>query len=266
MQVYAAIRDELATGGRVYIVCPLVSESSSDALAGVKAAEEEHERLISSRVFDAHGCGLLHGKMKQDEKQAVLAKFNRYVAAGASFARVWKCLCTWCIVFRLGDAAWQDAAAGEGEAALAKSPTGECVARVSCTCLVHRLHLAHGCGLLHGKMKQQEREAVLAKFKRCVATEIFSFARVLSHSACALGVVYFNLGMMHGKMQQEEKQVVLAKFNRYAAAGGSFACVLMQVVSPAVWGHLGVLHDLTLLGDLCVWLRLPAQQDDLIIS
>ncbi|WIA19703.1 hypothetical protein OEZ85_005629 [Tetradesmus obliquus] len=75
-QVYAAIREELATGGRVYIVCPLVSESSSDALAGVKAAEEEHERLVSSRVFDAHGCGLLHGKMKQQEKEAVLTKFN----------------------------------------------------------------------------------------------------------------------------------------------------------------------------------------------
>jgi hypothetical protein len=34
-QVYAAIREELAPGGCVYIVCPLVSESSSDALTGV---------------------------------------------------------------------------------------------------------------------------------------------------------------------------------------------------------------------------------------
>jgi RecG-like helicase len=33
--------------------------------------------LVSSRVFDAHGCGLLHGKMKRQEKEAVLAKFNR---------------------------------------------------------------------------------------------------------------------------------------------------------------------------------------------
>jgi RecG-like helicase len=35
-QVYVAIREELSTGGRVYIVCPLVSKSSSDAVAGVK--------------------------------------------------------------------------------------------------------------------------------------------------------------------------------------------------------------------------------------
>jgi ATP-dependent DNA helicase RecG len=76
--VYAAIREELSTGGRVYIVCPLVSESSSDALAGVKAAEEEYARLVKGRVFDGHGCGLLHGKMKQEEKEAALAKFNRY--------------------------------------------------------------------------------------------------------------------------------------------------------------------------------------------
>jgi RecG-like helicase len=95
-QVYAAIREELATGGRVYIVCPLVSESSSDALAGVKAAEEEYGRLVSSRVFDAHGCGLLHGKMKQQEKEAVLAKFNRCVLQLVLSLRVcwwaWYCL------------------------------------------------------------------------------------------------------------------------------------------------------------------------------
>jgi RecG-like helicase len=42
-----------------------------------EAGKEKYERLVSSRVFDAHGCGLLHGKMKQQEEEAVLAKFNR---------------------------------------------------------------------------------------------------------------------------------------------------------------------------------------------
>jgi RecG-like helicase len=49
-----------------------------------EAVEEEYERLVSSRIFGAHGCGLLHGKLKQQEKEAVLAKFNRYSVARVS--------------------------------------------------------------------------------------------------------------------------------------------------------------------------------------
>ncbi len=37
LQAYEAIKEELASGGRAYIICPLVGESSSEALADAKA-------------------------------------------------------------------------------------------------------------------------------------------------------------------------------------------------------------------------------------
>lgn len=73
--MYTAIRQELDAGGRVYIVCPLVRES--DSLSGVKAAEEEFSRLSAAGVFGVHACGLLHGKMEQQDKAEALRRFNR---------------------------------------------------------------------------------------------------------------------------------------------------------------------------------------------
>lgn len=78
VQVYATIHDELVSGGRVYIVCPLVSENEGQE--GVRAATEEHERLQASGLFGDFKCGLLHGKMKGEEKAAVLKAFNMYVS------------------------------------------------------------------------------------------------------------------------------------------------------------------------------------------
>eukprot|EP00878_Enallax_costatus_P045547 GHUV01054958.1.p1 GENE.GHUV01054958.1~~GHUV01054958.1.p1 ORF type:complete len:399 (+),score=85.44 GHUV01054958.1:937-2133(+) len=73
-EVYSAIHDELVSGGRVYIVCPLVSENED--LEGVRAATEEYERLQASGLFGDFKCGLLHGKMKGEDKAAVLKAFS----------------------------------------------------------------------------------------------------------------------------------------------------------------------------------------------
>lgn len=85
VQVYTAIHDELVSGGRVYIVCPLVYENED--LEGVKAAEDEHQRLQESGLFGDFKCGLLHGKMKGEEKAAVLKAFSRY-AVITSFTHI----------------------------------------------------------------------------------------------------------------------------------------------------------------------------------
>jgi ATP-dependent DNA helicase RecG len=84
-EVYAAIREELKSGGRVYIVCPLVeatnSSSSSDAETGAVARRtvmDEFERLSREGVFESARVGLLHGKLTADEKAAALQKFSRY--------------------------------------------------------------------------------------------------------------------------------------------------------------------------------------------
>lgn len=46
LQVYDVIRHEISTGGRAYIVCPLVNES--DAFEGARTVQDEFDRLSSS--------------------------------------------------------------------------------------------------------------------------------------------------------------------------------------------------------------------------
>ena len=60
----------LANGGQAYWVCPLVEESEkSDA-----AAAEERARVLRMRFGDQK-VGLVHGRMKGPEKDAVMARF-----------------------------------------------------------------------------------------------------------------------------------------------------------------------------------------------
>lgn len=75
MQMYAAIRKELEEGGRTFIICPLVEESSSEVMTDVKAAEEEHRRLQQDGVLGDVRCGLLHGRMSSEDKFAALQAF-----------------------------------------------------------------------------------------------------------------------------------------------------------------------------------------------
>lgn len=93
-QVYQAVREELASGGRVYIVCPLVSSSASSldgddngvsvgvAVSGSpvnerRAVMDEFERLTKAGVFGERRVGLLHGRMSGDEKASALRDFSR---------------------------------------------------------------------------------------------------------------------------------------------------------------------------------------------
>jgi ATP-dependent DNA helicase RecG len=73
-QMYAHIREEMAKGHGIYIVCPFVEQS--DKMEEVKAATQELERLIEEGVFDRADCGLLHGQMAPVDKDAVLARFK----------------------------------------------------------------------------------------------------------------------------------------------------------------------------------------------
>ena len=59
----------------MFIICPLVEESDKDIMAGVKAAEQEHEQLQQSGVLGDHSCGLMHGRMSAEEKFAALQAF-----------------------------------------------------------------------------------------------------------------------------------------------------------------------------------------------
>lgn len=68
----ALIRKEVAKGRQAFVVCPLVEES--DTLE-VKAAEVEYERL-RHEVFEDFRVGLIHGRMKPAEKEAVMSRMR----------------------------------------------------------------------------------------------------------------------------------------------------------------------------------------------
>lgn len=71
--VYSFVKREVDAGRQAYIVYPSIDESESLA---VKAATQAHHEL-SRVVFPSLRVGLLHGKLKPAEKDAVMADFQR---------------------------------------------------------------------------------------------------------------------------------------------------------------------------------------------
>ena len=69
--VIEALRRKLDEGCRAYWVCPLVEESEKTDLA---AAEERFETL--QKIF-GDKVGLVHGKMKEKDKDAVMERFKK---------------------------------------------------------------------------------------------------------------------------------------------------------------------------------------------
>jgi len=64
------VRQEIQDGGQVYVVYPLVEESEA---LDLKDATAGFERL--KKRFPEFGIGLLHGRMKTEEKDAVMKQF-----------------------------------------------------------------------------------------------------------------------------------------------------------------------------------------------
>jgi len=69
--VYADIRKELDTGRQMFVVCPLITDS--DKLEA-HSAEKIYEQF-SKKEFKKYRLGLLHGKMKADDKNAIMQQF-----------------------------------------------------------------------------------------------------------------------------------------------------------------------------------------------
>jgi ATP-dependent DNA helicase RecG len=67
----AFLRQKLNEGRQAYLVYPLIEESTRTAL---KAATAEYERW--SQLLAPHRCALLHGKLKPDEKDAIMHSFR----------------------------------------------------------------------------------------------------------------------------------------------------------------------------------------------
>lgn len=73
-QLYEKIKKELDAGRQMFVVTPLISESSA---LQARSAEEVYKDL-SERDFKKYRVGLLHGKMKADDKNAIMEQFVKH--------------------------------------------------------------------------------------------------------------------------------------------------------------------------------------------
>lgn len=71
-QAYELMRREIALGRQVYVIFPMIEESEK---LDVKAAVTEHKKF-SEKIFPEFNVGLLHGRMKSEDKEATLKAFR----------------------------------------------------------------------------------------------------------------------------------------------------------------------------------------------
>lgn len=69
--VYDAIREQLNAGRQMFVVCPLITESDT---MEAHSAEKIYEQF-KKKEFKSYRVGLLHGKMKAEEKNAMMQQF-----------------------------------------------------------------------------------------------------------------------------------------------------------------------------------------------
>jgi ATP-dependent DNA helicase RecG len=71
-RVYRMVEEEIANGRQCFIVYPLVEESEK---LDLKNATQMAEHL-QKKVFPTFRVGLLHGRMKSEEKESIMTKFK----------------------------------------------------------------------------------------------------------------------------------------------------------------------------------------------
>ena len=72
--VWESVRREIARGRQAFVLYPVIEESKQE----LKAATAEYERLAKT-IFPKLRVGLLHGRLKNEEKDAVMEQFRRGV-------------------------------------------------------------------------------------------------------------------------------------------------------------------------------------------
>jgi ATP-dependent DNA helicase RecG len=71
-RAYSIVLDELAKGAQAYVVCPLVEESEELQLADATRMKEK----LETGPFKEYNVGLIHGRLKSVEKEAVMRDFK----------------------------------------------------------------------------------------------------------------------------------------------------------------------------------------------
>ena len=76
-RAYGIVRKEIEKGRQAYVVYPMIEESENPDFKDLKYATQMAEELQND-VFPDFRVGLLHGKMKTDEKEAVMKRFTSH--------------------------------------------------------------------------------------------------------------------------------------------------------------------------------------------
>lgn len=71
-QMFDEIKNQLDKGYQAYVVCPLIEESTS--LKKVPSAQETY-KMLSQKELKKYKLGLLHGKLKPDQKDEIMQQF-----------------------------------------------------------------------------------------------------------------------------------------------------------------------------------------------
>ena len=69
-RIYTFIEKEILNGHQAYIVCPVIEENEENDMASVESYGEDIKK-----EFAKYNVGILHGKMKNDEKEAIMSDF-----------------------------------------------------------------------------------------------------------------------------------------------------------------------------------------------
>jgi ATP-dependent DNA helicase RecG len=71
LDYFQKMQEEMDAGRQIFVVCPLIEES--DAL-GVQSVHQVYDEFVQG-PFMAYNIGMLHGKLKQQEKDDMMSKF-----------------------------------------------------------------------------------------------------------------------------------------------------------------------------------------------
>lgn len=69
--IYKFVLEEIKKGRQAYVVCPLIEANEESGLA---SAQEVYEELTGG-IFYGIPCGLVHGRLKQKEKEELMQRF-----------------------------------------------------------------------------------------------------------------------------------------------------------------------------------------------
>jgi len=76
-RAYERMRNELCSGRQVFVICPRIDEPDPEKEMALeaKSAKSEAERLQTD-IFPEYEVGLVHGKLKPQEKESVMSAFT----------------------------------------------------------------------------------------------------------------------------------------------------------------------------------------------